>query len=123
MLVLVATVVARGGPGDDAEVLAADMRTGAGAPVGRVSLQPGEPSTVTMSVPGWIDLVRGYGEPVDATYWLAVERDDGSRDLHPLTPDGDYTWIIPLDVDPSAVSSISVLDEEGRVWCSARFTA
>ncbi len=121
VLVLIATIVTRGGLGDDAEVLATDMRTGTGTSVGRVSLQLDDPATVTVSVPGWIDLVRGYGEPLDATYWLAVERDDGTRELHPLAPDRDYTWVVPLDVDPGAVSAVSVLDDAGRVWCAARF--
>jgi hypothetical protein len=123
VLVLVATIVTRGGLGDDAEVLAADMRTGTGTSVGRVSLQLDDPTTVTVSVPGWVDLVRGYGEPLDATYWLAVERDDGTRELHRLAPDRDYTWVVPVDVDPGAVSAVSVLDDAGRVWCSARFPA
>jgi hypothetical protein len=123
VLALVAIIVVRGGPGDDAEVLAADMRTGRGTSVGRVSLQLDDPATVTVSVPGWIDLVRGYGEPLDATYWLAVEHDDGSRDLHPLAPGRDDTWVVPIDVDPGAVSAVSVLDDAGRVWCTARFPA
>jgi hypothetical protein len=122
VLVLVASIVIRGGSGDDAEVLAAEMRTGTGTTVGIVSLRLDDPATATVSVPGWIELVQGYDEPVDATYWLAVEQDDGSRDLHPLPPDGDSTWVVDLD-DPGAVAAVSVLDDEGRVWCSARFTA
>jgi hypothetical protein len=121
VLVLVASIVIRGGSGD-ADVLAAEMRTGTGTTVGTVSLRLDDPATATVSVPGWIELVRGYGEPVDATYWLAVEQDDGSRDLYPLTPAGDSTWVVAVD-EPGAVAAVSVLDDEGRVWCSARFTA
>jgi hypothetical protein len=120
VLVLVAMIVARGG--GDAEVLAAEMRTGTGTTVGSVSLRLDDPATATVSVPGWIELVQRYGEPADATYWLAVEQDDGSRELHPLAPDRDYTWVVALD-DPGAVAAVSVLDDEGRVWCSARFPA
>ena len=122
VLVLVVSIVIRGGSGDDAEVLAAEMRTGTGTTVGIVSLRLDDPATATVSVPGWIELVQGYGEPVDATYWLAVEQDDGARDLHPLTPDGDSTWVVAVD-EPGAVAAVSVLDDEGRVWCSARFPA
>jgi hypothetical protein len=122
VFVLAASIVIRGGSGDDAEVLAAEMRTGTGRTVGIVSLRLDDPATATVSVPGWIELVQGYGEPVDATYWLAVEEDDGSRDLHPLTPDRGYTWVVALD-DPGTVAAVSVLDDEGRVWCSARFPA
>jgi hypothetical protein len=120
VLALVATVVVRLGAGGESEALTADMRTGSGATVGRVSVEADEPTTVTVSVPGWDELVRGYAEPVDATYWLAVEHDDGSRDLHPLRPDDDNIWVVPVDHDPGSIATVSVLDRQGRVWCSAR---
>jgi hypothetical protein len=123
ILALVATLVVRLGSGGDNEALTADMRTGSGAAVGRVSVEADEPTTVTVSVPGWDELVTSYAEPVGATYWLAVEHADGSRDLHPLPPDDDHTWVIPVEHDPSTIATVSVLDRQGRVWCSARFTA
>jgi hypothetical protein len=123
ILALVATLVVRLGAGGETEALTADMRTGSGATVGRVSVEADDPTTVTVSVPGWDELVSGYAEPVDATYWLAVEQDDGSRDLHPLRPDDDHTWVVPVDHDPSSIATVSVLDRQGRVWCSARFSA
>ncbi len=81
-----------------------------------------EPATLTVSVPGWIDLVRSSGEPVDATYWLSVEHDGGSRQLYPLEYDTDFVWVVPLDVDPDDLATVSVLDGKGRLWCSADFT-
>jgi hypothetical protein len=60
---------------------------------------------------------------VDATYWLAVEHDDGSRDLHPLPPDDDHTWGVPAGHHADTIAAVSILDEAGRVWCSARLTA
>jgi hypothetical protein len=120
---LVAVVVVRTGRDDGSVAAAADMRTATGQTVGSVSLADDDPTTLTVSVPGWVGLVHSYGASVDATYWLAVEHDDGTRALHPLAPDADYTWIVPLDVDPDAVASVSVLDDEGRQWCAARFDA
>jgi hypothetical protein len=121
--IIVVTFVVRIAPdGDRAVAAVADMRTATGEDVGSVSLQMGEPASLTVSVPGWIDLVRSYGEPVDATYWLFVEHDDGSRQLYPLEYDADYEWVIPLDVDPGALATVSVLDDKGRQWCSADFT-
>ncbi len=121
--IIVVTLAVRIAPdGDRAVAAVADMRTTTGEMVGRVSLQTDEPATLTVSVPGWIDLVRSYGEPVDATYWLSVEHDGGSRQLYPLEYDTDYVWVVPLDVDPDAVASVSVLDGKGRLWCSADFT-
>jgi hypothetical protein len=125
ILALAATLLIRLGPGGETEALSADMRTGSGATVGRVSVEDveaDETSTVTVKVPGWDQLVTGYSEPVNATYWLAVEHDDGSRELHPLPPDEDHTWVIPVEHDPSTIATVSVLDRQGRVWCSARFT-
>ena len=120
--VLIVTALARFGPDDEA--LAADMRTGTGAIVGHVALRDDEPSTVTVNVPGWTELLDDYSEPVNATYWLAVEVDDGTREVHPLPPDDDdHTWVIELDSDPDAIATVSVLDDEGRVWCTARFAA
>jgi hypothetical protein len=121
ILALVATLVVRLGSGGDTAALTADMRTGSGAAVGRVSVEADEPATVTVSVPGWDELLSNYAEPADATYWLAVEHDDGSRDLHPLPPDDDNTWVIPVDHDPNSIATVAVLDRQGRVWCSARF--
>jgi hypothetical protein len=119
----VASVADRIGPDSDRAVAAAQMRTTTGQAVGRVSLQTDEPATLTVSVPGWVELVRSYGEPVDATYWLSVEHGDRSRRLYPLQHDPDYEWVIPLDVDPASVATVSVLDDKGRLWCSADFTA
>lgn len=109
----------RDGPDVDAAVTA-EMRTGTGDPVGDAFLE-GDPATVVVDVPGWVDLVRRYGASSDADYRLAVELDDGSRDLVTLPPGSDGRWRIPLAASASEVASVAVIDDQGRTWCSARF--
>lgn len=98
----------------------ADMRTDTGHVVGTVSLAT-DPATIALTIPDWAGLVRRYGATVDGPYWLAVQTDDGSRDLHRLPPADDQPWTVDIETDPSKVVAVSVVDNNGIVWCTAQF--
>jgi Putative zinc-finger len=115
-VVLVAAVVAiRDDPAPTEE--RAEMTTGVGEVVGTATVRSGDPATVAVDVPGWEKAV-----PAGATYWLAVEMDDGSRTMTHIGTDATW-WKVSLEGDADEVASVSVLDGDGWVWCSAEFSA
>jgi Putative zinc-finger len=115
-VVLVAAVVAiRDDPAAPTEERA-EMTTGVGEVVGTATVRSGDPATVAVDVPGWEEAV-----PAGATYWLAVEMDDGSRTMTHIGTDATW-WEVSLEGDADEVASVSVLDGEGWVWCSAEFS-
>jgi Putative zinc-finger len=114
-VVLVAAVVAiRDDPAAPTEERA-EMTTGVGEVVGTATVRSGDPATVAVDVPGWEESV-----PAGATYWLAVEMDDGSRTMTHIGTDATW-WKVSLEGDADEVASVSVLDGDGWVWCSAEF--
>jgi hypothetical protein len=114
-VVLVAAVVAiRDDPAAPVEERA-EMTTGVGEVVGTATVRSGDPATVAVDVPGWEEAV-----PAGATYWLAVEMDDGSRTMTHIGTDATW-WKVSLEGDADGVASVSVLDGDGWVWCSAEF--
>ncbi len=116
-VVLVAAVVAiRDDPAAPTEDRA-EMATGVGEVVGTATVRSGDPATVAVDVPGWEEAV-----PAGATYWLAVEMDDGSRTMTHIGTDATW-WKVSLEGDADEVASVSVLDGDGWVWCSAEFSA
>jgi anti-sigma factor RsiW len=116
-VVLVAAVVAiRDDPAAPTEERA-EMTTGVGEVVGTATVRSGDPATVAVDVPGWEEAV-----PAGATYWLAVEMDDGSRTMTHIGTDATW-WEVSLEGDVDEVASVSVLDSDGWVWCSAEFSA
>jgi len=66
-------------------------------------------------------LVNTYGARVDATYWLAVEDGEGERALRRLPPVDEHPWTVELHDDPTTVAAVSIVDNGGTVWCTARF--
>jgi hypothetical protein len=114
-VVLVAAVVAiRDDPAAPTEERA-EMTTGVGEVVGAATVRSGDPPTVAVDVPGWEEAV-----PAGATYWLAVEMNDGSRTMTHIGTDATW-WEVSLEGDADEVASVSVLDGDGWVWCSAEF--
>jgi hypothetical protein len=122
---------AAGGTGDPGTV-AADMRTGRGRLVGTATVTVGGtaggtaesgdgPVTVSVRLPGWPELIERYGTP-GGDHWLAVELDDGSRTLDRMPPSA-TRWDVPLRAAAGDVAAVSVLDGDGRAWCTARFPA
>jgi len=116
-VVLVAALVANGDATPAPTAEQADMTTGVGEVVGTATVHSGNPATVAVDVPGWEDAV-----PEDATYWLAVEMEDGSRTMTHIGTDATW-WKVPLQSGAGDVASVSVLDGDGWVWCSADFSA
>lgn len=123
MVAIVAAGVIITARSDDNEVAArtADMWSRSGHVVGEVSV-PGAADSIVLAIPDWIGLVQTYGATVDAPYWVAVESADGSRDLYRLPPVEEQPWTIPIDVDPTTVAAVSLVDNTGAVWCTAEFT-
>jgi Putative zinc-finger len=116
-VVLVAAVLAiRDDPPAPTEERA-EMTTGVGEVVGTATVRSGNPATVAVDVPGWEEAV-----PEGATYWLAVEMDDGSRTMTHIGTDATW-WEVSLEGDADDVAGVSVLDGDGWVWCSAEFPA
>lgn len=120
-VVLPLVILASGVGQSDVAVASTEVRTGKGEFVGHAYLRH-DPSSIVLTVPGWMELVGRYNEPAEEIYWLSVERDDGSSDLLPLTPaPGDQSWRVSIDGPVDTVSSVAVVDDQGRVWCSGRF--
>ena len=113
-------LVAFGGRAEEAPTVAvAEMRTGSGEAVGEASAS-GDPATVVVAVPGWSDMVASWGDPGSDTYWMSIELDDGSRSMSSVHPARD-SWTVRVDSPAGELVTVSVLDQEGRVWCSGRF--
>ena len=107
------------------------MRTGNGRLVGDATVRGDDPAVVTVDLPGWSELVRLYGDgnggdgngnAGSGPYWLTVELDDGSRTMNRIPPD-DTAWEVPLRAGAGEVAAVSVVDAEGRAWCTGRFPA
>jgi anti-sigma factor RsiW len=125
MVALVAAsvlVLSGGGDGEDvAAARTATMRTATGQVVGDATLSA-DPAAIVVDVPDWASLVNSYRATVDATYWLAVEDGEGTRALERLPPVDEHPWTITLDVPASTVAAVSIVDNGGTVWCTARFS-
>ncbi len=121
VLALVAGLMAGDDQPRDPAVAMAEMRTGSGRPVGQASVA-GEPATVHVAVPGWAGMVESWGESGSNTYWLSVELEDGTRSMDAVRA-GREEWTVEVAAPADEVVTISVLDSEGRVWCSGRFVA
>lgn len=109
--------------GDDPVVAAAEMRTGRGRTVGEVTVTGDRPVAVTVAVPEWTDLVERWEDEAAGGYWLAVETRDGERTMLPMTTaDGDG-WTVSVDAAHDDIATVSVVDGEGRTWCTGTFPA
>lgn len=111
--------------GGDPVVAAAEMRTGRGRTVGEVTLTGDDPVAVTVDVPEWGDLVDRWEDEAAGGYWLAVETRDGERTMLPMTDgDGDIPgggWTVAVDAAHDDIATVSVVDGEGRTWCTGTF--
>ena len=96
------------------------MRTSTGTVVGEVLVHRGRPAVLFMSLPGWAAQVTTYGEP-GATYTLRIERRDAPARVLPVSMSANASWATTLDFDPTTITSVAMVDGQGRVWCSAQF--
>ena len=114
-----ALVTARG----SSDLVEAVMITPSGVEVGSAWHYDDESSWVFVSVPSW---EIGYDDPVTApSYRLQMELDDGSTVTSvEFNLDSEAgSWGTSIDVDPGQLRSVSIIDETGRIWCSATFEA
>jgi hypothetical protein len=98
----------------------ADMRTATGETVGRVVLRDGDPGTLYMTLPGWVDQIGQLGAS-KADYAVRIETDDGDVITQPVTLADDASWASTLDIDPDSVTSVAVVGPDGYIWCEATF--
>lgn len=100
----------------------AEMRTDTGEIVGHAAVQSeGQgPPALHVSAPEWLDRLDRYGR-APKSYSVLVEHEDGTDELLPAVFDDDATWSTTLDTAADTVAAISIIDDTGRVWCSADF--
>jgi hypothetical protein len=96
------------------------MRTPNGSVVGEVVVHREEPDALLMSLPGWEQHVTSYGRAGE-TYSLRIERRDGPPRVVPVTMDSDASWASTLDFDANTITSVAMVDSQGRVVCRAEF--
>ena len=96
------------------------MRTASGAVVGEVFVHREQPAVVFMSLPGWAEQVKSYGRPGD-TFALRIERQDGPAVVVPVSMSNEQSWTTTLGFDARTITSVAMVDREGRVWCRAQF--
>ena len=122
LAVVAASALLLGGHAGDtvAEAQTAPMRTNAGEVVGDATLST-DPDAILVELEDWAGLVNSYGATVDAPYWLAIEDSQGQRNLRRLPPADEHPWTIELHGVPDAVTSVSIVDNGGTVWCTAHF--
>jgi len=116
----IAAFVFRGGSSPPA-LAAAEMRADGGTVVGQVYVQR-DPATLFLSLPGWTDRVKAYGQP-GASYAVRIERTDGPTRVVPVTVNADGSWAGTLDMNPGAITNVAMVDSHGTVWCQAQFRA
>ena len=109
-----ALVVRWSGQSAPPPLAAEQMRTSSGAVVGQVFVHRERPAVLFMSLPGWAQQVTPYGQPGD-TYALRIERREGTgARVLPVTMTADVVWTTTLDFDPKAITSVAMVDSQGR---------
>jgi hypothetical protein len=119
-VLLVAGGVALGRMSRPLGISEATMRTATGRDVGDAYLRGGDPAWVFVAVPGWTDTDASQRR----RYTVRLTLSDGST--HDLAggdlEGGQGAWGTVLDVDPAIVREVSLVGEDGRVWCSGKVT-
>lgn len=106
---------------DHGSAPSAQMQTASGTVVGTVSLHGHGPTSVDMRLPGWAALARSYGTRAGAPFWLELDGRDGRHQRIALDGRDAGSWDVVTAASERTISSVSVVDEHGVVWCSARF--
>ena len=123
VLLLAGLVAVRRDGGDTAdEVAVAVMRTGSGHVVGEVSAAGDAPTIVTLDVPGWDEVLARWGGAPAGDYWLVAEHEDGTRTMRALSADVE-DWSMRVDAPVDDIATVSMVDSDGRVWCTGWFAS
>ncbi|MGH9251218.1 MAG: hypothetical protein ACRD0W_17095 [Acidimicrobiales bacterium] len=115
---LVAIVLSLG-PSSRPALAAAEMRTSGGDVVGQLFVHREPSAALFMTLPGWFNDIRRYGQP-DETYSLRIDRADQPPRLVPLEIGRDSSWATTLDIDPDTITAVAVIDSQGQIWCQAQ---
>jgi len=103
----------------DPAIARADMRTPQGAVLGRVELLDDDPTLLSIALPDWSQQ-DGYAPPGD-NHVVVVATDDGRQFRYRVPLSADTSWSSTIDGSIDSISSVSIIDDTGRVWCSAVF--
>jgi hypothetical protein len=117
--VALVAVVLSIGPSSRPALAAAEMRTSGGDVIGQVFVNREPSAALFMTLPGWFNDIRRYGQP-DETYSLRIERTDQPPRLVPLEIGRNSSWAITLDIDPDTITAVAVIDSQGHIWCEAQ---
>jgi hypothetical protein len=98
----------------------AEMRTADGEVVGHAYLHEDEPTLLVVTLPGWRDEAEEYGA-LGGSYTLHVVIGGGREMTYPVAMPAEPIWSATLEVPVERVLRVSVIDDDGRVWCEARF--
>jgi len=111
-----------GGAGDGDEVVVAtvNMANPLGDVVGDAKLWDGSPPTMELDVRDWLDAVEERGGHLEDPWWLSVESDGGQVEMYPVELSRSRISEIDLQTEPDEVVAISLVDEDGRIWCTGR---
>jgi hypothetical protein len=111
-----------GDGGDDLVVATADMVVPQGNVVGSATLWDRSPPVMEVDVRDWLDRVEQHGGSLDDQWWLSVESDDGSMRMYEVQLTRSQPSAITLRSDSGEVVAVGLVDEDGRTWCSGRFS-
>jgi hypothetical protein len=117
---IVGALVSSSGSSDLVE---AAMITPSGVEVGSAWHYDDESAWIFVSVPSW---EIGYDDPGSApSYRLQMDLADGSTlTSAAFNLDSESgSWGTSIDVDPGRLRSVAIVDETGRIWCSATFAS
>jgi hypothetical protein len=101
-------------------VAAAEMRAAGNTIVGHAYVHHDDTNWVLLDMPAWAELVQSYG-PAAGRYSVAIDRRDGSQQVLDLPTDEPAPWRLSIDAPASDIAGLSILDDQGRVWCHAQF--
>jgi hypothetical protein len=108
VLAVIAFGLGRANGGESSSVHELEMRADSGRVVGDAYLHGADPTWVFVTVPGW----KGENSK---EYRLRVTFADGTT----TDVDGSGSWGATLPVDAEQVHALSLIDADGKVWCSA----
>lgn len=113
-----------GGGGSDLAVATVDMINPRGDVVGDAILWDRPPETVMeLDVRDWLDAAEENGAQLDDPWWLSVETDDGTVDMYRVELTRAEPSEVTLRSGPDEVVAVSLVDDDGRTWCSGRLPA